>query len=110
MDDIELTDVMSYLDTLSKKLDKILNMQTKIAKTLHLIPVTEKEEREIYVARLKNSAQSAKVAEEVSQFQPVKDEAFCVPGLAVFLQDSPDGYDYFSDILADDLNLKKTGG
>lgn len=105
-----MADLEKSLELLHKKLDKILNMQTKIAKTLHLIPVTEKEEREIYITRLKNSALTTKVAEEVSQMQPQPETPFTMPGMAVYMQDMGDAYDYFSDVLADDINGKRTGG
>lgn len=58
-----------YLSKLDKKLDKILNMQTKIAKTLHLIPVTEKEEKAIQIQQRKNMATAANVHNELEDME-----------------------------------------
>ena len=42
----ENDEILQYLSKIDKKQDKILNLLTKVAKTLHLLPVTEKEELE----------------------------------------------------------------
>lgn len=57
------------LTKIDKKLDKILNMQTKIAKALHLIPVTEKEERAIQIQQRKNLEQAAKVNDDLNAME-----------------------------------------
>lgn len=61
------------IELLSKKVDKTLNLVTKIAKTLHLIPVTEKEEREIQILQRKNLAQAAKINSELNAMQNQSD-------------------------------------
>ena len=43
---MENEEILQILSKLDKKLDKILALNTKIAKALHLLPVTEKEERD----------------------------------------------------------------
>ena len=57
------------LTKIDKKLDKILNLQTKIAKALHLIPVTEKEERDIQIQQRKNLSQAAKVNDDLNAME-----------------------------------------
>lgn len=69
MDNFE--EVVAKLD---KKLDKLTTLVTKIAKTLHLIPVTEKEEREIQLLQRKNLGLAAKISEELDAMSP-KDTA-----------------------------------
>lgn len=44
-------------------------MQTKIAKALHLIPVTEKEERDIQIQQRKNLSQAAKVNDDLNAME-----------------------------------------
>lgn len=61
-----MEDLLTKID---KKLDKILNMQTKIAKALHLIPVTEKEERAIQIQQRKNLEQAAKVNDDLNAME-----------------------------------------
>lgn len=61
-----MEDLLTKID---KKLDKILNMQTKIAKALHLIPVTEKEERDIQIQQRKNLSQAAKVNDDLNAME-----------------------------------------
>lgn len=75
MDNIEelselLTDFVEKLDTLTKKVDKMVTLNTKIAKSLHLIPVTEKEERELQLLQRKNLQLAAKVNEELAAISP----------------------------------------
>ena len=66
MNDEEILQIVSKID---KKVDKILNLTTKIAKTLHLIPVTEKEEREIQLLQRKNLGIAAKVTNELDAME-----------------------------------------
>lgn len=54
---------------LDKKLDKTLNLLTKIAKTLHLLPVTEAEERKIQITQRSNLATAAKINDELNDMQ-----------------------------------------
>jgi hypothetical protein len=88
------------LDTLCKKVDKLLNLTTKIAKTLHLVPVTEKEEKAIQVMRERNAQQAFKVAEERADFKNEQEDIFA-PSMELFQQLSIE--DVYSDVLADDV-------
>lgn len=62
------------LQLLNKKLDRILALNVKIAKTLHLIPVTEKEEKDIQILQRKNLATAAKINNELNIMENKKDE------------------------------------
>ena len=46
MPDTENSEILEELNRIERKLDKILSLNTKIAKVLHLIPITEKEEKD----------------------------------------------------------------
>lgn len=72
MDNNKSTDEL--LTEVVKKLDKLLAINTKIAKCLHLLPVTEKEEREIQLLQRKNLALAAKVNEELSAMEEPREE------------------------------------
>ena len=85
------------LTKIDKKLDKILNMQTKIAKALHLLPVTEKEERLIQIQQRKNLELSAKVNEDLNAMENRQDDS---PPTIEDLFNSRE--EIFNDILGDD--------
>lgn len=91
--------ILDYLDKTNKKIDRLTTMVTKIAKTLHLIPVTEKEERDIQIAQRDNLNLAAKVSADLDEMSPKPegqgDE---------FLQNLHrfDMNDIFSDVIADD--------
>lgn len=93
------TEVLEKLTKIDKKLDKISNIITKMGKALHLIPVTEKEERAIQLLQRANLATAAKVANEIADMSPKKDSD--VPEmLTVF--DSFENNELFGDVLGDD--------
>lgn len=62
------------LAELVKKVDKLLTINTKIAKCLHLLPVTEREEREIQLTQRKNLALAAKVNQDLNDLEAPKEE------------------------------------
>lgn len=66
MSNEELGQLMSKID---KKLDKVLKMTTTIAKALHLVTVSEKEEREIQLLQRKNAAVMQKIQEEMANLE-----------------------------------------
>ena len=99
MDNEEFLQILSKLD---KKVDKLLNLTTKIAKTLHLIPVTEKEEREIQILQRKNLAQSAKITNELDAMENKdKDSETFGGNVFDFINNAPDT-EILSDIIGDD--------
>ena len=57
-----LDDICKKLTAVEKKLDKLLNINTMVAKALHLLPVTEKEEREIQIQQRTNLKLAADVS------------------------------------------------
>lgn len=96
MDNTEILDKLTKID---KKLDKISNIVTKMGKALHLIPVTEKEERAIQLLQRANLATAAKVANEIADMSPKKDSD--IPEmLTVF--DNFENNELFGDVLGDD--------
>ena len=66
---MENEEVLQYLSKLDKKLDKILKLTTTIAKTLHIVPVSEKEERQIQILQRKNGAIMQKIQEELAELE-----------------------------------------
>ena len=58
------------VSNLTKKVDKMVSLNTKIAKSLHLLPVTEKEERELQLLQRKNLQLAAKVNEDLAAMEP----------------------------------------
>ena len=66
---MENEEILQLLSKIDKKTDKILNLVTKIAKTLHLIPVTEKEEREIQIQQRTNLSIAAKVTNDLDAME-----------------------------------------
>ena len=57
------------LEKISKNQDKILNMLTKVMKFLHLIPITEKEEKAFQIQQRKNIATIAKVSSDLDEIE-----------------------------------------
>lgn len=94
-------EVLKLFEKLEKKVDKLLNLNTKIAKTLHLVPVTEKEERAIQIMRERNAQQAYKVDEERRDFKNEEDTDLPAPSLETFQQMSIQ--DIYSDVLTDDM-------
>lgn len=66
MSNEEIGQLLSKID---KKLDKTLKMVTVVAKALHLVPVSEKEEREIQLQQRKNAATMQKIQEEFANLE-----------------------------------------
>ena len=89
-------EVLEKLDKLDKSVSKLLNLTTKIAKTLHLLPVTEKEERALQLLQRKNLEIAAKVNDELNAMENKP-------------TDEPDDVfnaftgNVFNDVLADDF-------
>lgn len=95
-------ELVSRMEKLDKKIDKLLTLNTKIAKVLHLLPVTEKEEREFQLRQRENANIVKKVSEELAEMAPKKEEFdYTLPQL-VNMEPNP-----FADILGDDYNPRK---
>ena len=96
-------EMLELLTKLNKKVDKLTNLVTKIAKTLHLVPVTEKEERELQILQRSNLNLAAKVSAELDEMSPKDDSAD-----SAYLRDltaqvyAHNPVDIFGDVIADD--------
>lgn len=93
----KIDEINDKIDKLTKSVAKLLTINTKIAKTLHLLPVTEKEERDMQILQRKNLAMAAKINDELNAMQGEDDldevaEAFSISSDNVF-----------NDVLADDF-------
>lgn len=95
-----LLEIQSMISLLNKKMDKLTNIVTKIGKTLHLIPVTEKEERDIQLLQRKNLELAAKVSQELEAMSP-KPESNAPEMLTIF--DKFEQSELFGDVLGDDF-------
>lgn len=93
--------ILQELSKLHKKMDKILNLQTKIAKTLHLIPVSEKEERELQIQQRKNLEVAAKVTGDLDAMSKKEDDYIPNSLYDYIIQSSSD--DVYGDVIADDF-------
>lgn len=93
----ENDEILQYLSKIDKKQDRILNLLTKIAKTLHLLPVTEKEERDIQLTQRKNLAQAAKVNDDLNKMENKPSES----QQSLELYTTPQ--EVYGDILGDDF-------
>lgn len=89
-------EIIAKLDKIDKTVSKILSINTKIAKTLHLIPVTEKEERDIQILQRKNLEIAAKVNDELNSMENKTEDT------SESLFDSIQG-NVFNDVLGDDF-------
>lgn len=90
-------EILQYLSKIDKKQDRILNLLTKIAKTLHLLPVTEKEERDIQLTQRKNLTQAAKVNDDLNKMENKPSES----QQSLELYTTPQ--EVYGDILGDDF-------
>lgn len=93
----ENDEILQYLSKIDKKQDRILNLLTKIAKTLHLLPVTEKEERDIQLTQRKNLSQAAKVNDDLNKMENKPSES----QQSLELYTTPQ--EVYGDILGDDF-------
>lgn len=97
MSDTENNEILDKLNKMEKKLDKILSLNTKIAKVLHLIPITEKEEKAFQIQRANNLNISKKVYDELEEFKkPVESTESTDP---FYFSNK----DLFSDVVGDDF-------
>lgn len=93
-------EILDLLTKLNKKVDRLTNIVTKMGKALHLIPVTEKEEREIQLLQRGNLTLAAKVSEELDAMSPKK-PSDTPEMLTIF--DNFEQSELFGDVLGDDF-------
>jgi hypothetical protein len=94
---MENEEILQYLSKLEKKIDKVLSMNTKIAKALHLLPVTEKEERDLQIQMRKNLEISAKVNNQLDEMQNKNDDSLDFNLAKLFDSYNIDTYDDIID-------------
>lgn len=85
------------LTEIVKKQDKILSQQTKIMKALHLLPVTEKEERALQIQQRESAGIALKVAQDLADMAGEKPAA---PNSLTALLEAEDAY---AGIIGDDI-------
>lgn len=91
--------ILDILTKLNKKVDKLTNVVTRMGKTLHLVPVTEKEEREIQIQQRTNLQIAAKVNEELDAMSPKEPSG---PEMMTIF-DNYEHSELFGDVLGDDF-------
>ena len=102
---MENEEILQYLSKIDKKQDKILKLVTMIAKTLHIVPVSEKEEREIQVLQRKNAAIMQKIQEELANLEDNSEKVS--NSLSIMDLFDASEADVYEDIIGDDFITKK---
>ena len=97
---MENEEILQYLSKIDKKQDKILKLVTMIAKTLHIVPVSEKEEREIQVLQRKNAAVMQKIQEELANLEDNSEKVSNSLSIVDLFDASKE--DIYEDIIGDD--------
>ena len=98
---MENDEILQKLSKLDKKVDKILKLVTTIAKTLHIVPVSEKEEREIQILQRKNAAVMQKVQDEIANLENTNSKEDAALNMFEYLSLSEDKV--YEDIIGDDF-------
>lgn len=93
----EIDKLNDKIDKLTKSVAKLLTINTKIAKTLHLLPVTEKEERDMQILQRKNLAMAAKVNDELNAMENKEELDEYADVFSI------DSDNVFNDVIADDF-------
>ena len=65
---------LQKLEKLERAVSKLTNLQTRFSKALHLLPVTEKEERDIQLMQRRNLEQAAKVNDDLNKMLVPQEE------------------------------------
>ena len=95
--DEQIDKLNDKIDKLTKSVAKLLTINTKIAKTLHLLPVTEKEERDMQILQRKNLAMAAKVNDELNAMENKEELDEYADVFSI------DNGNVFNDVIADDF-------
>lgn len=98
---MEVSELEQRLSNLEKKQDKILNLLTKVAKTLHLVPVTEKEEKAIQLLQRNNLSKAAKVNAELNDMENKNEDDSLVLGIDSILNESMS--EVYGDVIGTDF-------
>jgi len=96
-----LKEALTKLDNLTKLVQRQDRLVTKMAKALHLVPVTEKEEQELQIMRRNNEKLRYQVNDELDAMQN-KPKGDDLQGVALGnLFSTPE--DVYSDVLGEDM-------
>ena len=99
-------EIGQLLSKVDKKLDKVLKLMTTLAKTLHVVPVSEKEEREIQLLQRKSAATMQKVQEEIAELEsPTKTQDDNTLNFSTIFDATES--DIYSDVIGDDYISSK---
>lgn len=93
-------EIYKELQRLERKINKINNLLTQVVKTLHLVPVTEAEEREIQLKQRENTEISKKVYEQLEEMTPVKEN---INPLNLGFDEVSSNMDIYRDVLGDEF-------
>jgi ribosome-binding ATPase YchF (GTP1/OBG family) len=99
---MEQEEILQKLSNLDKKLDKILKLTTTIAKTLHIVPVSEKEEREIQLLQRKNAKVMQTIQDEIASLEEIPEKPSHSLNFAELFNASAS--EIYEDILGNDFN------
>lgn len=92
-----LATIVKNQGDIAKKQDRILAQQTRILKALHLLPVTEKEERAMQIRQRESAGIALKVAQDLAEMSGEKPAA---PNSLAGILDAEDAY---AGIIGDDI-------
>lgn len=95
-------EIEQLLLKVDKKVDKLLNLMTKIAKSLHLVPVTEKEERAMQIQQRTNLAQAAKINNELDALENKTDSDNSNLGSLIDMIEKASDSEILSDVIGED--------
>jgi predicted nucleic acid-binding protein len=98
---MENEEILQILSKIDKKQDKILKLVTMVAKTLHIVPVSEKEEREIQVLQRKNAAVMQKIQEEIANLETETEKVEDTLNMHSLFEASQ--AEVYADIIGDDF-------
>ena len=95
----KIDELIKKVDTLTKSVNKMTRLTTLIAKSLHLVPITEAEEKNMQLLKRKNEELAYKINDELENMEN-KAKEFAENALGNIFQDAGSVY---GDVLGDDL-------
>lgn len=98
-------ELKKYFTDISKRQDKILKLLTMSLKALHLVPTSEKEEREMQIAQRKSYALSQKVNDELDIMENKPSNTSKQLSLLDLFENLTD--DVYNDVIANDYLDRK---
>ena len=96
-------EILQRLSNLEKKIDKLTVLNQTIAKALHLLPVTEKEEEAIQLRQRKSLAIAAKVNDKLNVMENKKDDTSDETSISIGAIMTESAKDVYSGIIGDEF-------